>query len=361
MTNKYAVYIIRKTILKGEAAVSQLRSFGHLPDGREVQCIRLTDGELSCEVLTYGSTLRSLCVPDRGGHSTDVVLGFDHMEDYLSHDAHFGGTVGRFANRIAHGRFTLNGVTYQLPCNDGENHLHGGPDGFDRVLWTAERLRDNDVTLFYRSPDGEMGYPGNLEVRAAYALEGQRLRMHWEAVSDRDTLCSLTNHAYWNLSGHGSGDVLDQILQLDASFYTPSDARLIPTGEIAPVADTPMDFQTPTPIGARIHQPFPPLAIAGGYDHNYVLDQNSCARAWSERSGISLTLTTDCPGVQLYTGNFLGNTPPGKNGAKYPRFGGFCLEPQAFPDAPNHSAFPSAVLKAGERWERTTVIAFGII
>ena len=341
--------------------MDQTRNFGVLPDGREVSCIRLADGALSCEVLTWGATLRSLVVPDRNGKPTDIVLGFDRIEDYIMHDAHFGGTIGRFANRIAGGAFSLCGEDYRLPCNDGDNHLHGGPDGFDRVLWTIERLDRNAVTLFYRSPDGEMGYPGTMDVRVTYALSGGSLAIHYDAVSDRDTLCSLTNHAYWNLAGHDSGNVLRQVLQLDASSYTPTDAALIPTGEIAPVSGTPMDFSVPTPIGARIRQAYKALELAGGYDHNYIPDRPDCARAWSDDTGITLFLTTDRPGVQLYTGNFLGSTPPGKGGARYPQFGGFCLETQAFPDAPHHTAFPSAVLRAGERFESTTNCTFGII
>ena len=341
--------------------MEQIRPFGVTPDGEPVDCVLLRDGETSCEVLTYGATLRSLLVPDRDGRPTDVVLGFDNIEHYIAHDAHFGGTIGRFANRIAHGRFFINGVEYSLPLNDGENHLHGGPGGFDRVVWTVERLTEQSVTLFRRSPDGEMGYPGNLDVRVTYTLTDGGLAISYDAVSDRDTLCSLTNHAYFNLSGHDSGDVLRQMLQMDASYYTPTDASLIPTGEVAAVAATPMDFAEPTAIGARILQAFPALETAGGYDHNYVPDRPRCARAWSRRTGISVTLTTDRPGVQLYTGNFLGNTPPGKGGARYPKHGGFCLETQAFPDAPNHADFPSAVLRAGELFQSTTSYTFGIL
>ena len=341
--------------------MEQTRSFGHLPDGREVQCVTVHDGALSCEILTYGAALRSLVVPDRNGLPVDIVLGFDRVADYIAHDAHFGGTIGRFANRIAGGAFALNGQAYTLPRNDGENHLHGGPGGFDRLLWTVERLNANEVTLFLHSPDGDMGYPGNLDVRVTYALQAGSLSIRYEAVSDKDTLCSLTNHTYWNLSGHDSGDVLRQTLQMNASFYTPTDAALIPTGEIASVAATPMDFSVPTPIGARIRHAFAALETVGGYDHNYIPDEPVCAKAWSDVTGISLTLTTDRPGVQLYTGNFLGNTPPGKNGAHYPQYGGFCLETQAFPDAPNHSGFPAAVLRAGEKYESTTTYTFGII
>ena len=341
--------------------MQQIRSFGRMPSGERVDCISLCDGALSCEILTYGATLRSLIVPNRDGKPTDIVLGFDRIEDYIAHDAHFGGTIGRFANRIARGEFSLNGVEYHLPCNDGKNHLHGGPNGFDRVLWKIERLSANAVTLSLRSADGDMGFPGNLDVLVTYMLRDGSLVISYEAVSDRDTICSLTNHAYWNLNGQGNGDVLRQTLQIDASFYTPTDAALIPTGELAPVDATPLDFSVPTPIGTRIHESFDALEKAGGYDHNYVVDRENCAKAWSNESGITLSLTTDRPGVQLYTGNFLGNTPLGKGGARYPKFGGFCLETQAFPDAPNHADFPSAVLRAGERYESTTTYTFGII
>ena len=341
--------------------MNQRTVFGVMPDGREVQCIRLTDGACACEVLTFGAALRSLVVPDIDGRPTDIVLGFDRIKDYIAHDAHFGGTVGRFANRIARGSFALNGEAYDLPCNDGSNHLHGGPEGFDRRLWTVEAVAANAVTLVLHSPDGDMGYPGNMDVRVTYMLLDCALSIRYDAQSDRDTLCSLTNHAFFNLAGHDSGDVLHHWLRLDASAYTPTNAELIPTGEAAPVKDTPLDFTRPTRIGARICEPFEALLLAGGYDHNYVIDRSDCAAAWSEDTGIRLRLSTDRPGVQLYTGNFLGNTPSGKGDARYPKHGGFCLETQAFPDAANHPAFPSAVLKAGERFSSTTTYAFDTI
>ena len=341
--------------------MEQIRPFGALSDGREVCAVTLRSGALACEVLSFGAALRSLIMPDRTGRPTDVVLGFDRIEEYLAHDAHMGGTIGRFANRIARGAFVLNGETVRLPCNDGENHLHGGPDGFDRVLWTVCDVRADSVKLTLHSPDGDMGYPGDLEISVTYTLRPDCLTIRYEAVSDRDTLCSLTNHSYFNLGGHDSGDVLHQMLCLRASAYTPSDAGLIPTGELAPVAGTPLDFNVPTPIGARIGSNHPALRLAGGYDHNYAIDRTDCAAAWSDETGIMLRVETDRPGMQLYTGNFLGSTPPGKGGARYPKHGGFCLETQAFPDAPNHPQFPSAVLKAGERFASTTTYSFDTI
>ena len=340
--------------------MDQTRVFGYLPDGTEILAVQLSSGAVSCEILTYGAALRTMLVPDRSGAATDIVLGFDRIEDYIAHDAHFGGTVGRFANRIRRGGFTLNGVSYSLPCNDGENHLHGGPLGFDRLVWQIERLEPELVTLSLHSPDGDMGYPGAMDVRVTYTLRDAALRIRYEAVSDRDTLCSLTNHTYWNLGGHDSGNVLGHFLRLDASRYTPSDASLLPDGTLAPVSGTPLDFTMPTAIGARIHAPFEALRLAGGYDHNYVIDRPDCALAWSEETGITLALETDRPGVQLYTGNFLGNTPAGKCGARYPKHGGFCLETQAFPDAPNQGGFPSAVLRAGARFESVTTYRFGV-
>lgn len=341
--------------------MEQIRPFGAVPDGAQVDRILLRDGAQTCEIITYGAALRSLQVPDRNGAPTDIVLGFDRLEDYIAHDAHFGGTVGRFANRIAGGVFSLNGKSWHLPKNDGENHLHGGPDGFDRRIWSVEQLTERAVTLCLHSPDGDMGYPGTMEARVTYTLQDGALSIRYAAVSDRDTLCSLTNHAYFNLNGHDSGDVLRHMLRLRASHYTLSDASLIPTGEIAAVSGTPMDFTQPTAIGARIHDAFEALRQAGGYDHNYVVDEAVCAEAWSDESGICMTVTTDRPGVQLYTGNFLGGTPLGKDGAQYPKHGGFCLETQAFPDAPNHPTFPSAVLRAGERFESTTIYRFGTV
>ena len=341
--------------------MEQTRPFGVMPDGSPVECIALSDGAYTCEIITYGAALRSLMVPDRTGALRDIVLGFDRLEDYIAHDAHFGGTIGRFANRIADGVFSLNGESYHLPKNDGENHLHGGPEGFDRRLWTVERLTTNAVTLLLCSPDGDMGYPGTMEARVTYTLQDGALSIRYDAVSDRDTLCSLTNHAYFNLNGHDSGDALRQMLCLRATHYTLSDASLIPTGEVASVSCTPMDFTEPVPLGARIYDAFEALTTAGGYDHNYVVDDAVCAEAWSDESGIAMTVTTDRPGVQLYTGNFLGGTPLGKDGAQYPKHGGFCLETQAFPDAPNHPTFPSAVLRAGERFESTTIYRFGTV
>ena len=339
----------------------QIRPFGALPDGRAVQCVTLRDGALTCEVITYGAALRTLLVPDCDGRPTDIVLGFDRLADYIAHDAHFGGTVGRFANRIARGTFCLNGVEYTLPINDGENHIHGGPEGFDRVLWDVERCTESAVALRYHSPDGEMGYPGSMDVRVTYALSDGSLTIRYEAVSDRDTLCNLTNHSYFNLSGHDSGDVLHHTLRMDASYYTPTDAALIPTGELASVAATPMDFSEPTTFGARIRQAFPALETAGGYDHNYVLDKPRFATVWSRVTGITLTAETDLPGVQLYTGNFLGGTPPGKGGAHYPKHGGFCLETQLCPEAPHHADFPSAVLRAGAAFSSATKYTFGLL
>ena len=341
--------------------MKQPHVFGRLPDGTEVLAVGICSGAFSCEILTYGAALRTMIVPDRNGKPTDIVLGFDRLEDYLAHDAHFGGTIGRFANRIRGGRFTLGGVSYTLPCNDGGNHLHGGPMGFDRVPWEIERLEEHAVALSLHSADGDMGYPGAMDVRVTYSLQDASLAIRYDAVCDRDTLCSLTNHAYWNLSGHDAGDVLGQFLRLDAAQYTPSDPSLLPTGALAPVAGTPMDFTAPMPIGARIDSGFEALRLAGGYDHNYVIDRPDFAQACSAETGISLAVTTDRPGVQLYTGNFLGHTPSGKGGARYPKYGGFCLETQAFPDAPNQSAFPSAVLHAGERFESITTYRFGVM
>ena len=333
--------------------MDQTRNFGVLPDGREVSCIRLADGALSCEVLTWGATLRSLVVPDRNGKPTDIVLGFDRIEDYIMHDAHFGGTIGRFANRIAGGAFSLCGEDYRLPCNDGDNHLHGGPDGFDRVLWTIERLDRNAVTLFYRSPDGEMGYPGTMDVRVTYALSGGSLSIHYDAVSDRDTLCSLTNHAYWNLAGHDSGNVLRQVLQLDASSYTPTDAALIPTGEIAPVSGTPMDFSVPTPIGARIRQGLTlyKTDVTDGKSIMQITIFNNKYLAEKLEAGEEY-LFFGRVGGSLWKKEM--NTPLAEKAGNSER-----IRLDSY--APHHTAFPSAVLRAGERFESTTSCTFGII
>ena len=338
-----------------------------MPDGTQVDKLTLRDGAFSCEIITYGGAVRSLVVPDRDGNPVDVVLGFDTLEDYRAQDKYIGSLVGRYANRIGGARFTLNGVEYKLAANDGPNSLHGGNVGFDRQVWTVEGLSENAVTLSLVSPDMQEGYPGTLKVKVTYIVErgglidGGTLRICYWAQSDRDTVCNLTNHCYFNLSGHGSGSVEGQYIRLFSDRYTPIGPGSIPTGEIASVDGTPMDLRKFQPIGARIDEPFEQLALARGYDHNWIIaPQGSklAAAAYSKDTGIAVSVHTDMPGVQFYTGNCVGGCPAGKDGAVYGDRHGFCLETQFFPDSPNKPGFPSCVLRAGEEFSRQTCYRF---
>lgn len=338
-------------------------AFGRMPDGAQVDKLTLRDGALSCEIITYGGAVRSLIVPDRDGNPVDVALGFDTLEDYRAQTKYIGALVGRYANRIGGAKFTLNGVEYPLYKNDGENSLHGGLVGFDKQVWTVEALTDNSVTLSLTSPDGQEGYPGTLSVRVTYTLADGGLAIDYWAKSDKDTVCNLTNHSYFNLSGHDSGSVESQDIRLYASRYTPTVPGSIPTGEIAPVDGTFMDLRRTQPIGACIDEDFEQLTIAGGYDHNWVIDGwdgtlRSAAWAWSPDTCIVLECFTTLPGVQFYAGNYLDGCPAGKGGAPYAKRWGFCLETQFFPDSPNNPNFPSCVLKAGEEHRSKTVYRF---
>lgn len=339
------------------------RNFGFMPDGTQVEELTLRDGGLTCKIITYGGAVRALTVPDRDGNPVDVALGFDTLEAYMAQDKYMGALVGRYANRIGGARFSLNGKEYPLAANDGPNSLHGGTLGFDKRVWTVEGLTDNSVTLSLTSPDMQEGYPGTLEVRAAYALGNGALRIDYWARSDKDTVCNLTNHTYFNLSGHGSGSVEGQYIRLDAARYTPAAPGSIPTGEIAPVEGTPMDLRRLQPIGEHIDDEFDQLKMAGGYDHNWVVDGWDGAlrpfgTAWSPDTGIAMTASSTLPGVQFYAGNFLTGCPAGKGGAAYGSRHGFCLETQFFPDSPNKPGFPPCVLRAGEEYRSVTVYGF---
>lgn len=342
-----------------------LRPFGTLPDGQPVALITLRKGRLSCEILTYGGALRSLTVPDRQGGEVDVLLGLPTLEDYLRQDKFLGALIGRYANRIGDSRFTLNGKEYPLRANDGKNHLHGGPVGFDKQVWTVSEGDADFVTLTLHSPDGQEGYPGDLDVSVTYRLTEDSIVLDYRATSSADTLCNLTNHAYFNLSGHQSGPVTAQGIQIYAQSYTPTDAGSIPTGEIAPVEGTPMDLRFGRAIGERVDDDFDQLTMAGGYDHNYVVDGPAgvlrpAARAWSPDTGITMEVLTTQPGIQFYSGNYLDGCPTGKGGAPYAKRWAFCLETQTFPDAPNKPQFPSALLVKGEEYYQTTVYRFGL-
>jgi len=337
--------------------------FGTAPSGETVSLISLSNGILSCQILTYGATLRALFVPDRNNHPTDVVLGYDTLDEYVEHDTYFGATVGRFANRIANGRFILNGKEYALAINNAANHLHGGQVGFSDRVWDIEHIQPDTVTLSLFSPDGEESYPGNLTVKVTYQLTQSTLSIRYQAVCDQDTPCSLTNHSYFNLSGHNSGPVLDQEITIFARTYTPSNGDSIPLGTMDPVEGTPMDLRTPIAIGTQIHESFSQLEQARGYDHNFVVDGpigtlRNAALAHSSQTGIAMLSRTTMPGVHFYTANYVAEGCPGKGGCYYGPRHGFCLETQHFPDAPNQPAFPCAILKAGQSYDHTTEFTF---
>lgn len=341
-------------------------AFGRMPGGAPVEQLTLRDGDMTCRIITYGGAVRALTVPDREGRPVDVALGFDTLEDYLAQDKYMGALVGRYANRIGGARFTLDGTQYPLYANDGPNSLHGGKVGFDKQVWAVDGLARNRAILSLTSPAGQEGYPGTLCVRVTYTLAQGALSIGYWAGHAGDTVCNLTNHTYFNLSGHNSGRVEGQYIRLNASRYTPAGPGLIPTGELAPVEGTPMDLRAAQPIGAHIGDPFGQLTLAGGYDHNWAIDGwdrslRPAALAWSPDTGISMEVSTTLPGVQFYAGNFLGGCPRGKGGAVYAERCGFCLETQLFPDSPNQPAFPSCVLRAGEEYNSRTVYRFGTL
>ncbi len=334
--------------------------FGQLSDGTAVGLFTLTNAHgLVAKITNYGTILTELHVPDRAGNLGDIVLGFDNLAQYLRGHPHFGCTVGRVANRIAHGRFTLDGETYTLAINNGPNHLHGGLKGFDKVLWSAEPLAGAAVKFSYTSVDGEEGYPGTLSVTVVMTLtDANELAIDYTATTDKTTIVNLTNHTYFNFAGQD--DILGHQLQLAANSYTPANEHLIPTGEIKPVAGTPLDFTKPTAIGSRFDQ------LGGeprGYDHNFVINRAGkglalTARAFEPTTGRAMELTTTQPGVQLYTGNWLDGSLTGKRGVVYQRHAGFCLETQHFPDSINHHSFPSVILRPEQTYHHTTVHKF---
>jgi aldose 1-epimerase len=338
--------------------------FGKTPEGAPVELYVLTNGKMTAKVMTYGAILTELQVPDRNGKLADVVLGFDSLDGYLADQPHFGATTGRVANRIAKGRFTLDGTEYKLAVNNGPNSLHGGLKGFDKKVWKAEDASGQAgpaVKLTYTSPDGEEGYPGNLSVSVTYTVTpDNELKIDYLATTDKATPINLTNHSYFNLAGPASGPILDHELLLAADQYTAADDTLIPTGEIKPVKGSPLDFTKPTPIGARFDQ------LSGdprGYDHNYVLRSDGKtpalgARVYEPGTGRVLEMFTTEPGVQFYTANFLDGTLKGKGGALYGKHQGFCLEAQHFPDSIHHDNFPSTVLRPGEKYTQTTIYKF---
>ena len=353
-------------VLQAEANPKmQKQSFGKTDDGQQTYLFTLTNKNgMEAAITNYGGTVVTLKVPDRNGKVEDVVLGYDKLEDYEAGKAYFGAIVGRYANRIAHAKFTLDGITYTLPKNDGDNHLHGV---FNKRVWNAKDVSSSAgqaLELTYLSKDGEDGFPGNLSVKVVYTLTDQNeLKIDYSATTDKDTVLNLTNHCYFNLAGQGNGDILQTQLMIRADRFTPVDATLIPTGELRSVKGTPFDFLTSTVIGARIDQDDQQLKLGHGYDHNWVLNNATAgslfaaAQAYEPHSGRVLEVSTTEPGLQLYTGNFLDGIR-GKGGKVYNRRYAFCLETQHFPDSPNHPQFPSTVLKPGQHFESTTVYKF---
>jgi aldose 1-epimerase len=337
--------------------------FGNV-DGKDVDLYVLTNANgLVAKITNYGATLTELDTPDRGGKFDDIVLGFDSLAGYLQKEPYFGAIVGRVGNRIAKGRFTLDGKTYQLATNDGPNHLHGGNKGFDKVVWDARVVSGGApaVEFSYLSRDGEEGYPGNCTVKVTYALSNSNeLSINYVVTTDKDTPVNVTNHSYFNLGGPENGGILDQVLQIDADRYTPVDSTLIPTGELRSVAGTPMDFRQPTRIGEHI------IEVGGnpiGYDHNYVLNSGGGALApvatvYDPKSGRVMGIASTEPGVQFYSGNFLDGTLTGKKGVVYKQYWALALETQHFPDSVNQPNFPSYVLKAGQTYRSETVLRF---
>lgn len=340
-------------------------SWGETKNGQKVSLYTLRNEKgMEAKITNYGGVIVSLTAPDRQGQFEDVVLGFDNLAQYESSSPFFGCITGRYANRIAGGKFTLDGREYVLAKNNGPNHLHGGRVGFDKKVWTARPMKRGGagLELTYTSPDGEEGYPGTLQCKVTYVLTNDNsLEIEYRATTDKSTVVNLTNHSYFNLAGEGSGNILGQELSINADYYTPTDDTLIPTGERSPVAGTPLDFTSPHKIGERINADFKPLRQGKGYDHNFILDGSGlrvAARAKDPKSGRVLEVLTTEPGVQLYTANHLGIT--GKKGHAYGARHAFCLETQHFPDSPNRPEFPTTKLSPGDSYQHTCIFKFSV-
>jgi aldose 1-epimerase len=352
----------------GEGRVTQ-SFFGQLPDGERIDVFTLTNEHgLEVRAITYGGIIVSIKTPDRNGRLDDIVLGFDSLDGYLKDSPYFGAIVGRYANRVARGRFTLDGKTYQLAINNGPNHLHGGIKGFDKVVWRAQPFDSAGVGVVFThtSPDGDEGYPGNLTARVSYRLTNDNdLIVEYSATTDKATPINLSQHSYFNLGGAGTADVLTHVLRINADSFTPVDSTLIPLGTIVPVAGTPFDFRRDTTIGSRIDREDLQLRNGKGYDHNFVLNRDGgglvlAARVREPKTGRTLEVRTTEPGLQFYSGNFLDGSITGKSGRVYPRRSGFCLETQHYPDSPNHPNFPSTILHPGTEYHSQTIFRFGV-
>ena len=367
----FVLFSIAMGAAQGGKATVEQRAFGKTADGSAVTLYVLTNRHgMQAAITNYGGILVSLKVPDRNQKLADVILGYDSVDGYIGDKSFQGSTIGRYGNRIAHGKFKLNGKEYTLEQNDGENTLHGGNHGFNKVLWQAKPEAgkgSQSLVLTYLSRDGEGGFPGNLNVKVTYTLaDDNALKIAYEATTDKDTVVNLTNHSYYNLAGQGDGDILEHVLTIHADRFTPVDKVLIPTGKLQSVKGTPFDFTKPTAIGARIDQDDEQLKLGHGYDHNFVLNAGKkaapspAAVVFEPKSGRVLEISTTEPGVQFYSGNFLDGTITGKQGKVYKHRYGFCLETQHFPDSPNQPDFPSTVLKSGDTYRTTTIYKFSV-
>ena len=370
-----ALLFVGELLLAGSLSSQGMRgtirkeSFGKTASGEQINLYRLSNRKgMEVAITNFGATVVALKVPDRAGKVADVVLGFDTLEGYEKGRAYFGATVGRYGNRIGGGKFSIDGNTYTLPKNDGNNTLHGGIVGFNKKVWKAIAGKDSEsLEMSYLSVDGEEGFPGNLSVKVAFTLAADRneLKIDYTASTDKDTVLNLTNHSYFNLAGEGNGDILDHVLMLHAKRFTPVDKTLIPTGELRDVAGTPLDFTTATAIGKRISENYEQLVFGKGYDHNWVLARAEsekgltlAAEAYDPKSGRKLEVLTTEPGVQFYSGNFLDGSAKGKGNKAYGQRAAFCLETQHFPDSPNHPNFPGTLLKPNSVFHSQTVFRF---
>ena len=331
--------------------------FGTLPNGEISHLYTISCGPLTAKISDLGATLVQLHVPDRNGKTADVVLGFDDPAAYIASGTFLGATVGRNANRVKNACFVLNNTTWSMPANEGQNNLHSGPNCYKNRMWNVILHTENTITLSFHSPHGDQGMPGNADIQVTYTLEQDGIRITYDAMSDRDTVFNFTNHSYFNLAGHDKAEnAMDQLLTLPARFFNPADSESIPTGELRSVADTPMDFRSPKPIGRDINEDYDALNLQGGYDHNFEVFCNPCAILTDPESGREMAVYTDCPGVQFYSANYTDEI--GKGGARYPKRSAICLETQFYPDAVNHPEWPQPIYKAGEKYHSETKYCF---
>ena len=364
-----AILLCLSALLAHAQATITKTSFGKLSTGENIDLYTLRNANgVETTITNFGGIVVSLKVPDRAGKFDDVVLGFSDLESYTKPGPYFGALIGRYGNRIAKGRFKLNGVEYKLAVNNGENHLHGGIKGFDKVVWTGRQMRTKAgpaVVLTYLSKDSEEGYPGNLRVRVVYTLTNKNeLKIDYSATTDKDTVTNLTHHSYFNLRGEGNGDILEHHVQIDAIRFVPIDTGSIPLGELRKVTGTPFNFLMSTPIGKRIDQDDEQLKNGNGYDHTFVINGRPgtlrlAAMAYDPSSGRTMEVLTTEPGMQFYTGNFLDGVLTGKSGKPYPKRSGFCFETQHYPDSPNQPSFPTTTLRRGATYRSTTIYRFG--